>query len=125
MRWKPGMAALAVVGTFVSASPAAAPANTIKDMFAGLNRCLATVRLPTGTDVTLRFTLNRRGGVIGQPILTHAVWPKDADPKDAAAAIASGFDHCLPLAITDGLGGAIAGRPIFFRLRNAPKLENI
>ena len=99
----------------------AAPANTLKDMFAALNQCLGTVRLPVGTEVTLRFQLNRRGGVIGKPMLTHALWPRDADPREAAAAVASGFDRCLPLAITDALGGAIAGRPIVFRLRSTPK----
>ena len=33
-----------------------------------------------------------------------------------ARAIAQALDACLPIAITDGLGGAIAGRPIALRL---------
>ncbi len=116
-----GLAAALTLGAI--AQTEAAPANTLKDMFAGLNHCLASVQLAAGTDVTLRFMLNRRGGVIGKPQLTHAVWPKEADPREAAAAIAAGFDHCLPLAITDGLGGAIAGRPFVFRLRAGAKEE--
>ena len=98
----------------------AAPANTLKDMFTALNQCLARIRAPAGTEVTMRFQLNRRGGVIGRPLLTHVLWPRDADPREAAAAVASGFDKCLPLAITDALGGAIAGRPIIYRLRATP-----
>ena len=116
-----GFAAALTLGIVVHAQ--AAPANTLKDMYAMLNQCMASIPLAPGTDVTLRFMLNRRGGVIGKPQLTHAVWPKEADPREAAAAIATGFDHCLPLAITDGLGGAIAGRPFVFRLRAGAKEE--
>jgi hypothetical protein len=100
----------------------AAPANTIVQMFAQLNQCFATLPAATlGTDVTIQFMVNRNGALIGKPRLTHAVWPRDADPRAAAAAIASGLDHCLPLAITDALGGAIAGRLIAYRLRPEPR----
>jgi len=119
---------LALAVAYAIAGPSiaeAAPANTIKDMLAELGQCFATVRLPAGTDVTLRFQLNRRGGVIGKPMLTHALWPRDADPRAAAAAIASGFDACLPLSITDALGGAIAGKPIAFRLRAGTKEQKV
>jgi hypothetical protein len=102
---------------------AAAPANTLKEMYAQLNRCVS-VHLPqAGTDVTLQFMLNRRGGLIGKPRLNHALWPKNSDPRDAAAAVASDFDRCLPLDITDALGGAIAGRLIFYRLHTGPRQD--
>jgi len=91
-------------------------------MFAQLNGCLGSASLAAGTDVTVQFSLNRRGGLIGKPRITHAHWPPDSDPRQAADAIAAGFDRCLPAVITDGLGGAIAGRLIAYRLRGpAPK----
>jgi len=114
---------LAVVCALETHAAQAAPANTLRQLFAGLQSCMAPIRTPVGTDVTLQFTLNRRGAVLGKPKITHALWPKDADPKEAAAAIASGFDRCLPVEITDALGGAIAGRPILFRLMARPKEE--
>jgi hypothetical protein len=100
------------------------PANTLAEMFGGLRRCLAHVTLEPGTEVTVQFSLNRRGGVIGKPRITYAHWVGDAEAqKKSAAAIAEGFDHCLPLSITDALGGAIAGRMIAFRLRGGPGHE--
>ena len=97
---------------------AAEPANSINAMFDEINRCMSTVRLAEGTDVTIRFMLNRRGGLIGKPRLTYAHWVGDeADRRASAASIAQGFDHCLPLPITDALGGAIAGRLIARRFQ--------
>ncbi len=104
---------------------AAAPANTINEIYAGLNLCVTRIVLPAGTDVTLQFMLNRKGGLIGTPRLTHAVWPPHSDPRTAATAIASSFDRCLPLEITEALGGAIAGRLILYRLHTAPKGDKV
>jgi hypothetical protein len=106
---------------------APAPANTIVEMFNGLKLCLAPVALAAGTEVTVQFSVNRRGGLIGKPRITYAHWTGDeAARKQSAQAIADGFDKCLPMSITDKLGGAIAGRPMAFRLRGAAgKEENI
>jgi hypothetical protein len=101
-----------------AAPAAAAPANTLREMFAELSGCLAPVRLAEGTDVTLQFSLNRSGGVIGKPRITHAHWVGDDQSRKASAeSIAKAFDECLPLTITDALGGAIAGHMIAYRLR--------
>ncbi len=95
----------------------AAPANSIVEMFTGLKRCLAPVAMAAGTEVTVQFSVNRRGGLIGKPRITYARWTGDAAArKQSAQAIAEGFDKCLPMSITDKLGGAIAGRPMAFRL---------
>ena len=104
------------------AAPARAvePANTLKTLFEQLNRCLAPIRLARDTDVTIQFSLNRRGGLIGKPRITHAHWPKDGDAKAMAVSIAENFDRCLPATITDALGGAIAGQQINARLRGRP-----
>ncbi len=111
--------------TFAASEAHAAPANTIDAMFADLNRCLSSVTLDKGTDVTIRFMLDRRGALIGKPRITHALWPGDnATRERSAASIAEGFDHCMPVSITDALGGAIAGRLIAYRLRGATGRED-
>jgi hypothetical protein len=120
---------MAFLATLVAFSLAASPApaqsarpNTIKQMFAELNACMngAGLRLEKGTDVTVRFALNRRGGLIGKPRITYGHWTGDeADRKASAASIAQGFDACLPLKISDALGGAIAGQLIVYRFRGA------
>ena len=110
----------AVSFALAGAARPAEPANTLKDMFGQLGRCLSSVHIGPETDVTIQFALNRRGGVIGKPRLTHVHWPADETAKtEAADAIAQGFDHCLPLSISDSLGGAIAGRRIVFRLKGS------
>jgi len=114
-------AALAAMALLTGAASAqTAPANTLKDMFAALNQCMTPLRLARGADVSIMFMLNRRGGVIGQPRITHAHWTgDDAERKASAQSIAEAFDRCLPASITDALGGAIAGRPIVYRFRGA------
>jgi hypothetical protein len=118
---------LLALGVLLAAAPALAakPANSIQDLFEELDRCMVSVRMAEGTDVTVQFMLNRRGGLIGKPRLTYAHWVgSDADRQASAASIAQGFDHCLPLPITDSLGGAIAGRLIVRRFR-AAREENL
>jgi hypothetical protein len=114
--------ALAVI-VAVAAGPARsapAPANTMREMFLALNQCMAGVRLTKGTDVTVQFSLNRWGGLIGKPRITYGHWVgDDAERKESAASIAQGFDHCLPVKISDALGAAIAGQLIAYRLRGA------
>ena len=110
--------AAAVAALLWAAPAAAAPANTMREMFAQLNTCLAPVRLTKGTYVTIQFALNRSGGLIGKPRITHAHWVGYAQSrKTSAESIAKAFDQCLPVAITDALGGAIAGQLIAYRLR--------
>ena len=110
--------ALALAAALGSAAHADEAANSLAAMFAHMNLCMAAVRLVPGTDVTVQFSLNRRGGLIGKPRITHAHWEgDDRDRRAAAVSIADGFDRCLPVAISDSLGGAIAGRPIAYRMR--------
>jgi len=112
---------LALAALLASVARADEPANSLAVMFAHVNLCMATVRLAPGTDVTVQFSLNRRGGLIGKPRITHAHWEgDDRDRRAAAVSIADGFDRCLPVAISDSLGGAIAGRLIAYRMRGRP-----
>ncbi len=121
------MTPIAFLAIALSLAASAAPAqsarpNTIKQMFAELNMCMNGVglRLAKGTDVTVRFALNRRGGLIGKPRITYSHWTGDAADREASAAsIAQGFDRCLPLKISDALGGAIAGQLIVYRFQGA------
>ena len=48
------------------AGPAAAapPANTLVEMYAELRGCLTHVSMEQGAEVTIQFSLNRRGGLI-------------------------------------------------------------
>jgi hypothetical protein len=73
--------------------------------------------LANGSEVTVLFALRRDGSLLGRPRITHS--NLTGDPNDQrlfVGAVVSAIDGCLPLDITPGLGGAIAGRPLVVRV---------
>jgi len=108
---------LSVIAPPLQAS--SAPANTLKELFAELEKCLSIVtpRETFGSQVTIVFSLRRDGGLLGKPRISFSKLLGDtSEERELTDSIAVGFDRCLPLPITDGLGGAIAGRPIALRI---------
>ena len=98
-----------------------APANTLHDLGARLEACLKEGRshdeLANGSEVTILFALKRDGNLLGRPRITHsALIGGVEDQKLFIAGVISAIDGCLPLKVTPGLGGAIAGRPIALRV---------
>jgi hypothetical protein len=98
----------------------AAPANTLKDMFNQLGDCFSREAGVDegwrGAEMTLRFSLRRDGSLIGKPHITYSKLPKDeTDKRRVMDSIAFAMDRCLPVKITGGLGGAIAGQMIAYR----------
>jgi hypothetical protein len=92
------------------------PANTLQELFSQLDHCLAVPNGATGSELTVVFSLRRDGSLLGRPRISFAKLPGPAaDQRAFAEGIASAFDRCLPALITNGLGGAIAGRPLSMR----------
>jgi hypothetical protein len=109
-------AAAAILLALNAAWPAEAPANTLKELFAEMNQCLAKVRGAAGSEFTIVFSLRRDGALLGQPKITYSKRGGDAaDQRQFADNIAAAMNACMPLRITDGLGGAIAGRLFTWR----------
>jgi hypothetical protein len=106
---------------FIHPSHAAegAPANTLRELFPLLTRCW---RAPPGSDassVTIGITLRRNGTMFGRPSITYSKLTGDADAqKRFIASALAALAECTPVAITDALGGAIAGRRIFIRFES-------
>jgi len=104
-----------------AAAQDAAPANTLHDLGARLGACLHASHgqdeLANGSEVTVLFALKRDGSLLGRTRITHSDLIGDlTDQKLFLAGVISAIDGCLPLDITPGLGGAIAGRPIALRV---------
>jgi hypothetical protein len=60
--------------------------------------------------------------LLGKPRITHSYLLGDIDEQKAFVADAIGaLAMCLPVNITDGLGGAIAGRPLSLRIGRRPR----
>jgi hypothetical protein len=93
--------------------------DTIGDLFAELRSCWsppAADAAQKGMQMTVRFSFKRDGEIIATPRLTFATAGVSADIRTTYLnAIKASLDACLPLKLTDGLGGALAGRPIAIR----------
>jgi hypothetical protein len=92
---------------------------TIGDLFAALRSCWSPPPPDAsheGMQMTVRFSFKKDGEMIGPPRMTFATEGAPADVRQAYLnAINSSLDACIPLRFTDGLAGALAGRPIAIR----------
>jgi hypothetical protein len=99
-----------------------APANTLPDLWRELSACVKAPGDNAGSELTIVFTLKRDGSLLGKPRITHSHLLGDAETQNAFMVEAIGaLAKCLPVDITDGLGGAIAGRPLSIRIGRQPK----
>jgi hypothetical protein len=93
--------------------------DTIGDLFAELRSCWSPPPPDTaheGMQMTVRFSMKKSGELIGPPRLTFATSGVPADVRATyLKAINSSLDACVPLKFSDGLAGALAGRPIAIR----------
>jgi hypothetical protein len=125
-RRKPSVWFAAALLWLASAAHAQAePLDTIKDVFAKLYSCW---RPPPASranpiDITVIVSFNREGAILGQPRITYE--SENAGDNDRIAyriAVMETLQRCAPLPFTEGLGGAVAGRPfaVTFRSRKRP-----
>ncbi len=93
--------------------------DTIGDLFAELRACWSPPPADTarqGMQMSVRFSFNKSGSLIGPPRVTYATAGVAADTRATYLnAINASLNACLPLKFTNGLGGALAGRPIAIR----------
>ncbi len=93
--------------------------DTIGDLFAALRSCWSPPpadHARPGMQMSVRFSFNKAGRLIGPPRVTYATSGAPAETRTIyLTAISASLDACLPLKFTDGLGGALAGRPIAIR----------
>jgi hypothetical protein len=116
--------ALVWLASAVNAQAQLQQLDTIKDVFAKLYSCW---RPPAShvnpMDITVVVSFNRRGVILGQPKITYE--SEHAGDNDRIAyriAVMETLQRCAPLPFTEGLGGAVAGRPfaVTFRSRKRP-----
>ena len=93
--------------------------DNIGDLFAELRSCWSPPSSDVareGMQMSVRFSFKRSGEMIGPPRITFATAGVPADTRETyLKAINASLDACIPLKFTDGLGGALAGRPIAIR----------
>ena len=93
-------------------------ANTLKEMFAAITKCWRAPPDTASMEITLRFSINNKGGLIGKPAITHTKLGKDEKLNATfVSSVLESINTCLPLKITPGLGAAVAGRPLSLLFR--------
>jgi hypothetical protein len=99
--------------------------DTIKDVFARLFSCWKPPPLSEANpiDITVVVSFNREGAILGHPRITYeSEHASDNDRLKYRMAVMETLQRCTPLPFTEGLGGAVAGRPfaVPFRTRKRP-----
>jgi hypothetical protein len=93
--------------------------DTIGDLFSALRSCWTPPpenEAQQGMQMSVKFSFKRDGGLIGPPRVTYATNGVPAQTRAIyLGAIKEALNGCTPLALSHGLGGAIAGRPIMIR----------
>ena len=93
--------------------------DSIADLFAELRSCWSPPPPDVahqGMQVSVRFSFKKSGEMIGPPRVTFATAGVPTDTRDTyLKAINASLDACMPLKFTNGLGGALAGRPVAIR----------
>ena len=118
-------AALAWLAAAAHANAQPQQFDTIRDVFAKLYSCWRPPPASRASpmDITVVVSFNREGAILGQPRITYE--SANAGENDRIAyriAVMETLQRCAPLPFTEGLGGAIAGRPfaVTFRSRKRP-----
>ncbi len=97
----------------------AKPLDSIGEMYAALRGCWMPPpksEARHGMEYTVRFAFKRNGAMVGPPRVTYST--RGALPdirKTYRDAVDAALARCTPLHFSDGMGGAVAGRPIAIR----------
>lgn len=95
------------------------PLDSISAMFAALRACWVPPpqdEARHGMEYTIRFAFKSSGAIVAPPRVTYASHDAPADVRDIYRdAVNAALKRCTPLHFSDGMGGAVAGRPIAIR----------
>jgi hypothetical protein len=95
------------------------PIDSIREMFAALEACWEPPPMNEsfpGMEMTIRFSFRRTGELMGPVRVTYSNSTAAADTRYAyGKSIEAAFRRCTPMPFTDGMAGAIAGRPLVVR----------
>jgi hypothetical protein len=116
------LAALLVFSNAPSLAKDLKQIDRLEALYADIKACLRLPSSPFAAEITLKFSLKRDGSLLGRPMITHSVlFGREAEQRAFVVGVLSAFNACLPLPITERLGGSIAGRSIYFRIKSVPR----
>jgi hypothetical protein len=104
------------------------PLDSIREMFAALRACWVPPpkdEARHGMEYTVRFAFKRDGEIVAPPRVTYASHDAPADVRGIYRdAVNAALKRCTPLHFSDGMGGAVAGRPIAIRFVDSRTVDN-
>ena len=116
-------ALLLVCSTVAPAQPAQpAQVNTIREIYERLRTCWKPPppsRAHSDIDITAIVSFNRAGEILGHPRITYE--SEQADDNDRVMyriAVMEALQRCTPMPFTEGMAGAVAGRPFAIQFHN-------
>jgi hypothetical protein len=116
------VAALLFAQLLSPASAEPAQVDTIRDVFARLQSCWQpppASRAKPGIDITVLVSFNRAGEILGHPRITYeSAEATDNDRLMYRIAVMEALQRCTPMPFTEGMAGAVAGRPFAVQFRN-------
>jgi hypothetical protein len=93
--------------------------DTIRQMFAALRACWVPPpqdEARPGMQLSVRFAFKRNGEIIASPRVTYVSPGVSPETRETyLQAVTAALERCTPLDFTDGMAGAIAGKPIAIR----------
>jgi hypothetical protein len=116
LRWVALTASIVCAAELAVENSDARTLDQLRDLWPALSECWQPPPGSAGMEVTVRFSLKRSGAIIGEPRITYSKLWGSPEKQDAFRnSVISAIRKCTPLHISDGLGGAIAGRPLSLR----------
>jgi hypothetical protein len=95
------------------------PLDSIRAMYAALRACWVPPPKDSarhGMEYTIRFAFKRDGEIIAPPRVTYASHEAPVEVRDVYRdAVNAALARCTPLHFSEGMAGAVAGRPIAIR----------
>ena len=115
-------ATLLLMSWIASAQAEPARVDTIKDLVARLGACWKpppASRATPGIDITVVVSFNRNGNILGRPKITYELeQATDNDRLNYRIAVMEALQRCTPMPFTEGMAGAVAGRPFAVQFHN-------
>ena len=120
-----GFAAALLLLSWAGAQAQPAQVDNIKEAYARFGSCWKPPPRSRANpiDITVIVSFNRAGEILGHPRITYeSEHATDNDRLHYRIAVMEALQRCTPLPFTEGLGGAVAGRPLAvpFRTRKRP-----
>jgi hypothetical protein len=100
-------------------SEEAKPLDSIRALYAALRACWVPPPKDTaryGMEYTIRFAFKRDGEIVAPPFVTYASHDAPEQVREVYRdAVNAALTRCTPLHFSNGMAGAVVGRPIAIR----------